>query len=290
MGRLGLAVAITAMVAACTCKKERAEAPAAPPAEDVRPAFDGAPTAIDAAAKAWCTALHRLPAERRAACCSKGVSAHFAEECSRVVSLALEAKTVTLADPSPCIAALTAAHQGCDWVGPTDVDVPEACQGLLTGRVAEGQRCRSTLECPSGLHCRGAGPTANGVCARPGTVGMACELSVDVLASYTRTRFRRSPECEGACQRHRCEAVLESGACTLDAQCPAGQRCGGTCVAGETGASGELCVPGGCQQGLRCVAGRCAAPLPAGSACTSDVECRGACLSGDGGRRCGTSC
>jgi len=280
-------VVLAFSVAGCKCKKD--EVPAEP-ADDVRPVFSGDPKAVDPKVKAWCEGLHQAPAERRAACCSKGVSAHFADECTRVVSLAVEAKTVTMGDPSECLAALTAAHAGCEWVGPNDVDVPEVCQRVLVGRIAAGQRCRSTLECTAGLHCRGAGPTASGVCAPPGGEGMACELSVDVLSSYTRARARRTPECEGACQRHRCEAVVDGGACTLDAQCPRGQRCAGTCVAGERGSSGEACVPGGCDEGLRCVAGHCVAPLPSGAACTSDVECRGGCRAVDGGRVCGPAC
>lgn len=288
MLRLAMTTVLVLLCAGCKCKKDE---PPAERVEDVRPAFDGVPKAIDPSARALCTALHQMPAERRAACCSKGVSAHFGDECARVVSLALEAKTVTLRDPASCIAAITAAHAGCDWVGPDGVAVPAACSGVLISNLAAGQKCRSTLECTTGLHCRGAGPTASGTCAPAGGVGMACELSVDVLGSYTRARSLRTPECEGACQRHRCEAVLtDGGACTLDAQCPRGQRCAGTCVSGENGAAGEPCVPGGCVDGLRCVAGRCAAPLPAGAACTSDVECQGACLPGDAGRACGMGC
>ncbi|MFT3706990.1 MAG: hypothetical protein QM817_04905 [Archangium sp.] len=285
-----LSVCFATLIAGCSCREQnKTETPRAP--DEVKPAFDGAPKALDANATALCAALHRVPAERRATCCQAGVPAHFESECARVVSLAVEAKTITLNDISACTAALEAAHQGCGWVGPNGVEVPPACDGVISGHVAQGQRCRSSLECVDGLRCRGAGPTSVGVCDVPGAVGVACEFSVDVLASYTRARSKRGSECSGFCQRHRCEAILtDGGACTLDAQCPSGQRCAGSCVPGERGGVGDACVPGGCVEGLRCVRGSCAAPLSDGASCSSDVECQGACIAADGGRVCARGC
>lgn len=254
---------------------------------DVKPAFDGVPKQVDPGAQALCDALHALPAERKAACCKKGAEVNFAGECARVLSLALEAKTVTLGDPAPCVKEMTALHAGCGWVGPNAVELPASCRGVVRGNVTRLESCRSTLECGSGLRCLGAGPTSAGKCALPGTTGMSCELSVDVMATYTRAQLAPHLECDGFCQRHRCEDVLtDGGACTLDAQCPAGQRCAGTCVAGASGAAGAKCVPGGCEAGLRCVEGGCAAPRAEGEACSKDLECLGACVSG----KCGAGC
>lgn len=258
---------------------------------DVKPAFDGAPRQIDPKVAALCEALHQMPAERKAACCRGQTAAHFGGECGRVLALALEQGTVALQNSEACVRDLVKSHQGCGWVGPNEVPVPASCQGVVVGRIAEGKKCRSTLECVPGLRCLGAGPTAAGTCAPPGQDGMACELSVDVLVSYLRHPLPAHVECAGYCQRHRCEAVLtDGGSCTLDAQCPAGQRCAGTCVQGARGAAGDRCVPGGCVAGLRCIAGTCASPKADGQECEQDAECLGACLAADGGRRCGPGC
>lgn len=281
---------VIAVFSGCTCKKAEPPAPDRV-SDDVRPAFEGDPKLLDGRAVKLCNALHQLPAERRATCCQRAPQVHFGNECARVVSLALEAKTIELAGVDACLAALTAAYDGCDWVGPNEVPLPSACTEVLRGKLASRKACRSTLECEPGLHCRGAGPTARGTCVAPGAAGMACELSVDVLVSYTRSAPRPHTECAGSCERHRCEDVTtDGGACTLDAQCPSGQRCAGTCVAGAQGASGEACVPGGCVEGLRCVAGTCTEPLASGAECVNDLACRGACLATDGGRRCAPGC
>ena len=274
------------------CKDKPAKDNETPRADvDVKPAFDGAPRQIDAKVAALCEALHQMPAERKAACCRGQTAAHFGGECARVVALALEQGTLQLQHPEACVKDLVASHQGCGWVGPNAQPLPASCVGLTAGRIAEGKRCRSTLECVPGLRCLGAGPTAAGTCAPPGQAGMACELSVDVLVSYLRQTLPPHLECAGFCQRHRCEPMLtDGGACTLDAQCPQGQRCAGSCVAGALGAAGERCVPGGCVAGLRCITGTCAMPKAEGQECAHDAECLGACLPADGGRRCGPGC
>jgi len=277
------------------CKEKAPAAPAEPPRveADVKPAFDGAPREVPPAVAALCGALHQMPAERRAACCRGSPAQHFGGECARVLALALEQGTVELERADACVKDLVALHQGCGWVGPNEVALPESCAGVVVGRMAQGKKCRSSLECVAGLRCLGAGPTAAGTCEKPGADGMACELSVDVLVSYARQPLPPHTECAGYCQRHRCEAVLsDGGACTLDAQCPAGQRCAGTCVDGARGAAGDRCVPGGCAAGLRCIGGVCDAPKAEGAECGQDVECQGACLAVDGGgsKRCGPAC
>ncbi len=290
------ALALLLLLTFAGCK-EKAPAPPAAASDtraeaDVRPAFEGSPRQVPAAVAALCEALHQMPAERKAACCGASPAQHFGGECARVLSLALEQGTVSLEGSEGCVKALVMQHQGCGWVGPNEVELPESCARVVTGRLAQGKRCRSSLECAAGLRCLGAGPTATGTCEKPGSDGMACELSVDVLASYARQPLPAHVECAGFCQRHRCEAVLtDGGACTLDAQCPAGQRCAGACVDGARGAAGEKCVPGGCGAGLRCVAGVCAAPKAEGAECAADAECSGACVAGDGGtKRCGRGC
>jgi hypothetical protein len=283
---------ITSLLVVGCRTKEANEPTAARTDDEVRPAYDGQPKRLDPRAVALCDALHRAPAEQRATCCHRAPQVQFGEECARVLSLALEAKTIALRGVEACVDALHQTYDGCGWVGPSEPPLPAACASTVVGAVKEAARCRSTLECESGLHCRGAGPTATGTCQRPGSTGMACELSVDVLVSYSRLAVGRHVECEGFCQRHRCESlVTDGGSCTLDAQCRSGQRCAGACVDGERGGVGEGCVPGGCGEGLRCLAGTCQRPRAAGQACTQDLECQGACgPPADGGRACVTGC
>jgi hypothetical protein len=275
-----------------SCKDKPVDQPKRAPDDDVKPAFEGTPRSVPPPVAALCRALHQLPVERKAACCHTSAGAHFASECARVLSLALEAGTVQLQGVEACVKSLEAQHDGCGWVGPNEAPLPATCSALITGNLAPGAKCRSSLECKQGTRCAGAGATATGVCAPPGREGLACELSVDVLASYTRQRLPAHLECAGFCQRHRCEPVLlDGGVCTLDAQCPTGQRCGGTCVEGTAGAEGEKCVPGGCAEPLRCVAGTCARLKAEGEPCASDLECLGACVGGaDAGRTCGMGC
>ena len=280
------------LFAACKCKPTPSPVEeTASTGEDVKPAFEGTPKQFDQKAKELCEVLHRLPAVRRAACCDSTPRADFSEECSRVLSLALEQKTVALSGQDVCARELAAAYQGCDWVGPTDLELPPSCRSVVKGKLAKGVKCRSTLECVSGLRCVGAGPTSVGVCTSPGETGTACELAVDVLVSYVRQTLPPHSECSGFCQRHRCESVLsDGGTCTLNEQCGKNQRCAGTCVEGAQGTEGEACVSGGCVFPLRCISGKCAAPKPSGEPCTLDIECLGACRQHDAGKTCGLGC
>jgi hypothetical protein len=161
--------------------------------------------------------------------------------------------------------------------------------------LAAGARCRSSLECQEALRCRGAGPTAAGVCGEAKAVGAACSLAVDTLAAYTRADEIdvEHPECVGFCERHRCIPQLALGAaCTTSAQCGKANHCAReVCTAAPFGKLGEACTSGGCERGARCVRATCVTPGATGAACESDFDCRGGCVKGDGGvTRCGPRC
>lgn len=278
--------------AACQCR-EPTKAPATAPSsgDEVKPTFADKPAQVLPEAKALCDALHTLPAERKAACCSRAAGVHFADECARTLSLAVEGKGVVLSPADSCVAELKKLYSGCDWVGPNAPELPAACANLIKGQLGKGSKCRSSLECIDGLRCQGQSPTQYGACQPPGEAGLACELSVDTLASYVRQPLTGHRECMGFCQRHRCQAPLaREAACTIDDECGAGNRCVGRCEAGTAGNQGQRCVPGGCASPLRCVAGVCAAPKREGESCVGDLECLGACVDADGGRSCGKRC
>jgi len=290
------AVLALALAPACKCARPGAEPPDAGDEDQVHPVYD-LHTPPDPLAQRLCQALHALPGQRRAQCCSGGgASLDLAPQCTAILSAALKLGAVTLAPEKvdACAAALGAAYAGCDWVGPNDVPLPAACSGLLVGTLPAGARCRSALECQGELRCAGAGPTDTGRCAPAGPPGMPCELSVDSLASYTRQDLARShPECEGFCQRRACRQALgmDGGSCLLDAQCPRGAHCGnGACVPGATARLGEPCSSGGCEAPLRCIQDTCRAPGHEGAPCTGHRDCLGACIPGDGGARCGNGC
>ena len=230
-----------------------------------------------------CTALHALPAKRTAECCGKTPGLLLTGECTRMLSGALSFEAVTLAPDAVdrCVAELEKAHEGCGWVGGAP-QIPAGCRGLVTGTLAKGTSCRSTLECTAGLRCQGVGPTDPGVCFPPLPAGAPCETSVDSLVSFTKQSsvFRLVPECEGACEQHRCQpAVALGAACTRAEQCGLGNRCVKShCVAGALAGDGDGCLAStDCRAGLHCIAAVCAVPKPAGAACTADDDCLGVC-------------
>ena len=61
-------------------------------------------------------------------------------------------------------------------------------------------------------------------------------------------------------------------------------------VAGATAGVGEACADSGCAGTSLCLGHVCVAQSPAGSPCATDFECRGACATGDAGRRCAMDC
>jgi hypothetical protein len=171
-------------------------------------------------------------------------------------------------------------------VGPFPDALPAECTGLVHGTLARGATCRSSLDCPTGFGCRGAGPTESGRCSPPAPAGELCDLAVDTLATFTRQE-PSARECRGYCERHRCRPpIAPGGACTLSRQCGAEAHCSaGRCVAGRFAPAGGECSGGDCAPGSRCVQGRCREPSTSG-ACASDFECSGGCVKGRCAPRC----
>ena len=263
--------------------------------EPVYPKLAGPP---DPRAEKLCAALHDVPAKRRDDCCHTSPGFSLASECIRTLSHALRDKSVDL-DTSAvdtCVSAISTAHEGCEWVGPTNVAVPAACEGIIKGAIAEGKSCRSSLECVEGLRCLGVGPTDVGVCRKPLPAGYPCTLAVDTLAALTRQDRldAHHPECTGYCSQRRCQdTVALNGACKTSEACGVGRVClGGSCVEGVLPSEGKPCAQGVCANGLRCEAGTCQPRKISGAGCSNDTECQGGCIRGDGGKQgtCGMKC
>jgi hypothetical protein len=262
-------------------------------AQSVYPLDAGAP---DPLAQKLCAALHDLPEQRRSACCNAQPGIVFTSECVRMLTgaLRLRAVNVDAADVDRCVAAMGREHEGCDWVGPYPPDPPKECLGIFHGTLARGARCRSSLECVDGLRCQGSSPMALGRCGPPRADGEACGAAVDPLVGYT----KQSPEapahqeCAGFCDHLRCAAkVANGGACKFAAQCAEGGCAHGKCAPSVPAKAGEPCPTGECDDGSRCLDGKCVQRKPSGAACKVDFECLGACLKGDGGAgSCGQRC
>jgi hypothetical protein len=265
--------------------------------DEIRPVYPLKVTS-DPLAQRLCGALQELPERRRAECCGRVPGASFTDECVRTLSYAIGAKTVTVdpLDADRCVEAMSRAYEGCSWVGPNAIPVPEACLGIIKGNVPDGGVCRSSLDCATGKHCQGSGPTHLGVCAPPLPARYACDLGVDTLVTYTRQTSAEAqhPECVGYCMRRRCfEATPIGGACKVTPECGPGRACtAGKCSDAPTPVAGKPCPAGACMNGARCVKGACITPRAEGEACTADAECRGACARPDGGARgaCSKSC
>lgn len=241
--------------------------------------------ATDPLAEKLCTALHVLPEARRAACCKITPGIDMSSECVKIVSAATHSKAVTLdaGKVSACAAAMDKALSGCLWPGPWGVGVPVECERLLVGHRPQGELCRSSLECQTGLRCRGVGPTATGRCDKPLPTGERCALAVDALAVYAREEVDVDhPECTGFCGHRACfDKVSEGGKCVSVEDCKSGLHCSGTvCKKGLLSAAGEACVGEACADGTRCMNGVCGVPRDDGS-CSNDRECRGGCLKKD---------
>lgn len=255
-------------------------------------------TAPSAIASRLCDALHTVPVTRRAECCQRKPGIVLTGECVRNLTGALNSGAVTLdeAAVAECRTAMQKAHEGCEWVGPHGLPLPDACVGILHGTLEPGAQCRSSLECKDGLRCLGVGPTDPGVCGPPARAGAFCETAVDPLAVYVREDGyeTRHPACAGFCDRNRCADPVDVGAaCRTNAECGRDRRCTDrVCVEGARAKAGEACLGGDCERGLRCVDRRCARPKPAGEACAKDAECLAACVragaSAEGA--CGRSC
>jgi hypothetical protein len=231
-------------------------------------------SAPDPLAARLCAALHETEANRRAVCCSSTPGVLVTSECVRMLSAAMHFDAVRV-DPAKidaCLQGIDATYAGCDWVGPNAPQPPPACEdALVTGKLAQGSRCRSSLECAAGLRCHGVGPTQSGTCGEPKDDGVSCGGTVDSLAVYTRQNHFDAvhPECKGWCDRRKCEAPVPKGTpCSPQTKCA---------------------------EGLACVQGKCDLPRdvpaatrkPAGQVCKADAECVGGCLQGG---TCGMKC
>jgi hypothetical protein len=264
-------------------------------------------------AEKLCEALTSLPENKRASCCNTTPGVTITAGCTRQLSAALrhDALEVDEKDVDACVAAFEKTLEGCDWVGPFVPGPPAACQGLLKGKRAAGQTCRSSLECTGNQRCKDYGPNAIGKCGAPGVSDEAsCGGSVDALATYTRQTDldKRHPECNERCIRRKCQAPLHDGAgCVVTSECRDGAQCMAPpgappqkhgyiptkqCVAVVLPEKeGAPCPGGACAGTLSCIRGKCAPRKNTGAACNDEYECRGGCLK-DGGTQgiCGPRC
>lgn len=276
-------------------RKPRKEAKSA--ISPVYPVTDAAPQPV---AVELCKALHSVPAETRARCCSKkAMGGSIEAQCVRTLSSAITAGAVTLgeASVSACAAKMAEDHTTCQWVGgPWKTPLPAACQGLITGTLTAGARCRSTLECSGKLRCNGAGASDTGVCGGAMPEGTTCGASADVLVAYTRqdSTGDERPECQGFCYRHKCAPIAAVGeACTSNVACGTEAHCSsGKCVPGRYAALGETCADTGCEGDAKCVNGRCSLLKDDGEVCKTGFECKSGCNIEEGKEAgvCGLQC
>jgi hypothetical protein len=241
----------------------------------------------------FCEALHKLPAERVAACCGSATTTSLAGECTRLLSASLADGVVELAAEAvdACVSATKRELEGCGWVTPGVPPPPKECVGLLRGTVTAGGACRSHLDCSGNAHCLG------GTCVAPEPIGARCGVAVDQLATLTRQNDveKRHATCAEHCSlvTHKCEAMPTVGTeCFSSAGCAEGQTCvGGKCSASPPGKENEPCSGATCAKGLRCAEKRCVPLAREGEPCASDFDCaRGGCSAHDGGRVCGATC
>lgn len=261
-------------------------------------------------AQKLCEGLNSMPEKKRAECCKTTSGILLTSECTRTLSAAIRGKAIELEakDVDACIAAFEKTLEGCEWVGPFMPGPPAACLGLLKGKIAEGHKCRSSLECAGDMHCVGLGPTTPGKCGTMSTGGEACGGTVDPLVGFARQTDieKRHPTCKDRCIKHQCQPpVAENAACLISSDCQEGLQClpapnapktgivPKKCVAGKTpGKDGEPCPGGVCEGTLQCIKGKCTSRKGTGEECTDDYECKGGCLRADGGTKgkCGQRC
>lgn len=233
----------------------------------------------EALARRLCDALHALPAKRKQACCGAGAS--LATVCTQELTAAVGRGTVVLgaAAVDRCAAAAAKQFEGCGWVTALQPELPQACRGLIDGKLKAGATCRSSLECVEGLYCRGASPTGPGVCSPPQPPRTACEIPADNLAAFTREKDDpRHPECQGRCAKGQCLPLTPAaGPCASSALCAPGLNCiAGHCESRPLPKVGESC-PGKteCEAGAFCQDGKCVALKEQGESCRLPFECRG---------------
>ena len=266
-----------------------AAAPRSRPDDEVRPVYPVDAGPPDPLATRFCEAIQALPEARKAECCAgarTGVAPTSA--CVRTLSYALAQRAVSLdaAELDRCVEAMKKATFGCDWVTPFSIAIPLVCQEIVKGTLAEKESCRSSLECAAGLRCQGLSATDVGACGPARVARMQCGVGIDTLATYTRQDGvdRDHPECAGRCARGQCDDASALGAeCKSDSQCGKSRCVAGKCANSALPALGAPCPASACAPGAGCVSGVCVAPKAEGAACGSSAECRGQCVTEDGG-------
>lgn len=252
----------------------------------------------DPLAERLCDALHTLPAKRKSQCCGTTPSS-LAGICSQELSASIRrgAATLDAAQVDRCTAETSRQLEGCDWVTPLLPKLPDACRDVVRGRLKAAARCRSSLECPDGLSCKGVGPEQKGVCAAAGVARERCEVPADSLAAFTRTKDDpRHPVCDGFCIKGQCLPFSPlGGVCQSSSQCTPGLNCiSGRCQQRPLPGIGEPCRGNtGCEAGASCQTGRCLALKNAGEACALPFECRAfECVKPQGAQfgTCGEPC
>ena len=287
-----------AVVPACTCTggagtgtaSSSASASAAPPAassgspdEEVRPVYPALTAPPEPLAVRICGLVHSTAELRADACCRrKRGKSGLEKECERAVSGALSLKRVTVAEDKvvACEKALELTFAACDWVRPFgEPSIPPECTSLFEGVLPASARCRSHLECASGLFCEGLSPTQAGSCSAPRLDG-GCFGGTDSLATLARQKLGdKHAACDGICVARRCaEPVALGAACKASAECGKDAHCEGTCKKGPPNDCSA------CPYGTGCVEGSCRAHKKDGEACGTDNECRGQCVKAKGAK------
>jgi hypothetical protein len=141
-----------------------------------------------------------------------------------------------------------------------DAFLPESCATFFQSSFEDGQL--GSIE----------DAVADGTVIYDGTKVQACMDAIEARPCSGQPQ-RTPPECEAVLAG----TVDAGGACTLDAECIGtdlycrmGASCPGTCTALET--AGQPCRSDDqCQTGLKCEAGFCVRPAPAGQPCEGNV-------------------
>jgi hypothetical protein len=179
--------------------------------------------------------------------------------------------------------------------GTACAEPPAICNSVVTGLVAPGQPCRSTLECaaPSPLVLSGSCDELDDGsfrCRQAAKLGEACDGSCDRnlcldLTSFTGTRMCHKEEGLTCGESLTCEAVAPlGGSCADSPACATGSHCdfdSKTCL--TDGGPGAPCFfQTECGDGTSCNGSSCVAHLPIGAACNPDVDtcANGSCQSG----------
>jgi hypothetical protein len=245
------------------CSRSKRPPPARPAPAKLAPGGSPGRTA-EASAQALCGAIHATANRRRAECCAEAPLSLFYDECVRLLSRAVREHRLDI-DPEKvarCAAKVDERTRGCDWIAPNLAAAPAECASAVSGRVAEGGTCSSSLECSENLHCAGQGATTPGVCKPPQAAGASCGTSIDPLAGYLLLRAveEQKPACVEHCAlaTHRCEPEPALGSpCKASVNCAKDQTCDqGRCV--TRAAPATLSRPGEtCESDLDCAAGGC---------------------------------